>query len=119
MELLEQRENENNQMDMNQRKSVWKRSYQMKNEMNLKPKKDDLIDNKLMPEIKQIMETNFVMCQAQVNKNIAMMDKFENMGQPQLESVQKIKDHNQQLRDKIFAMDEHIKQMNTNLEVLE
>lgn len=65
-----------------------------------------------MPEIKQIMETNFVICETQVNKNISMMDKFENMGQPQLEKVQKIKDHNQQLRDQIFAMDEHIKTMN-------
>ena len=33
--------------------------------------------------------------------------------------MQKIKDHNQQLRDQIFAMDEHIKTMNEQLEVLE
>lgn len=64
-ELMQSHENKNKDVDQNQRRTIWKMNYKMKNEKDQREEKMNLIDNTLLPAINDIIVNNAV----EINKH--------------------------------------------------
>ena len=65
-------------MDPNERKSVWKMNYKMKNEMKQKEDKTNIIVADLMPNVnKVVVEDMWNFRHQQIDELCTKIDKFE------------------------------------------
>ena len=65
-------------MDQNQRKSIWTMKYRMKNDLNQKAQKEEIINQKLLPGIREICLQNVaVIYKSELEETFKNIDKFE------------------------------------------
>ena len=98
-----------NNLDAAERKSVWKMNYQMKNELEAKVRKNQLVNDDLMSKIREICVTNVT--EQRIEHTKALIDKIDAFDQKTLtieKRLYEIKSHTAQMEEEIPLMDEQI-----------
>lgn len=99
---------EREKVDLAQQKAVWTVNYKHKTDGEKMKKNLSLVEQDLMPNIKQIMDTQATKSKAEIEKNIKKIDAFQQASQEVKNKVRQVTKNNQQIRDQLPDIEKHL-----------
>jgi hypothetical protein len=107
-------------LDSTQQKDIWMTKYKLKLEMDKKVQNDKLIKQDLLPKLKTIASQNMIELHKQEAEfSISKLKEFEENQKTIEEKLVSIKNHNQEMKEAMPAIDEQIWLLEEQIKMME
>ncbi len=98
--------------DSLQRKSIWKKNFQMKNDLQKKQEKQNIINNELLVSLKDMCIKEMSLIKIQQAKDLLpKMNQFETKNQKLSENLEQVKEHNTTIKEALPDLEKNINEL--------